>query len=225
MQIHWYGHSCFLLTAENGTRILLDPFDDDIGYSLGKVEADIVTCSHGHHDHNYLDAVLGEPIALLDAGTEIINGIRITGIPSFHDEEGGKLRGNNLIFLFEMDGLRLAHLGDIGDIPSQEALDTMGNLDILFAPVGGIYTIGPRTACDIANLTQTNVLIPMHYQTPKLKLGKPILGVDPLLSVARNCSIHKLNQSDCTMTPESLGTDRLLVLMPSAEQPNAEAEA
>lgn len=217
MQIHWYGHSCFLLTAENGTRILLDPFDDEIGYSLGTVEADIVTSSHDHHDHNYIRAVAGEPIAIREAGAQVINGIRITGIPSFHDEEGGKLRGANLIFLFEMDGLRMAHLGDLGDYPSPEALEVLGNLDVLFAPVGGIYTIGPRTACDIANSTQTNVLIPMHFQTPKLKLPKTILGVDPLLSVARNCNIHRLNQSDCTITPESLGADRLLVLMPSAE--------
>lgn len=217
MQIHWFGHSCFMLTAESGIRILLDPFDDEIGYSLGRVEADIVTRSHDHHDHSNIGAVAGDPILITEAGEQVINGIRITGIPSFHDEEQGALRGGNLIFLFEMDGLRLAHLGDIGEFPTQEALDMMGNLDVLFAPVGGIYTIGPRTACDIANLTHTNVLIPMHFQTPKLKLKKPILGVEPLLSVARSCSIHKLNQSDCTITKESLGTDRLLVLEPSAE--------
>lgn len=222
MNLHWYGHSCFLLTAGDGTRILTDPFSPEIGYTLLGAHADIVTISHDHFDHNNADAVSGTPVRstpliIREQGRHTERGITITGFPSFHDTEQGAQRGNNLIFLFEIDGLRIAHLGDLGDIPSDEVMQQLGKVNVLLAPVGGIYTIGPRTACDIANEVQAEVLIPMHYQTNKLTLSQPILGVDTLLSIAKDCNIHRLNQSDCTITRDALGSDRLLVLKPSME--------
>lgn len=212
MIIKWYGHSSFLLTTQNGLRIFTDPCGPETGYTLHDIEADIVTLSHQHFDHNYLGAFQGTPVALQEAGYFEWDGVRITGIPSFHDEVEGKKRGSNLIFLFELDGLRIAHLGDLGTFPSEDAYAALGKLDVLLAPVGGTYTIDPPAACEIANRTGTRILIPMHYQTSHLTLGQPILGIEPLLSIARNCKIHKLNQSEATITPESLGEDRLLVL-------------
>lgn len=217
MNLHWYGHSCFLLTAGDGTRILTDPFSPEIGYTLLGAQADIVTLSHDHFDHNNADAVPNAPLIIRTQGLFTERGITITALPSFHDTEQGAQRGENLIFLFEIDGLRIAHLGDLGDIPSAEVMQQLGKVNVLLAPVGGIYTIGPRTACDIANEVQAEVLIPMHYQTNKLTLGQPILGVDTLLSIAKDCNIHRLNQSDCTITKDTLGSDRLLVLKPSME--------
>ncbi|MDR1620430.1 MAG: MBL fold metallo-hydrolase [Clostridiales bacterium] len=215
MLIHWFAHSAFLLTARNGLSILTDPFDAAIGYTLENVVADVVTISHDHHDHNHLASAAGAPQVLRTEGEWKINGAGIYSIPSFHDEKGGAERGANLIFLFEMDDVRVCHLGDQGCMPSEEAFQKLGNVDVLLAPVGGIYTIGPREVCDIANRTNTAVLIPMHFQTPRLRLGKPILGVEPLLSVVRSCNIHRLNQSECCITKETLGHDRLLVLDPS----------
>ncbi len=212
MNIKWYGHSSFLLTAENGLRIFTDPYDPVIGYPLRDVAADIVTVSHQHGDHNYLAAIKGNPVVLQETGVFERDGIRITGIPSFHDEVEGKKRGGNLIFLFEFDGLRIAHLGDLGVLPSDQTFSALGKLDVLLCPVGGTYTIDPPAACEIANRTCTRVFIPMHYQTAQLKLKQPLLGIEPLLSIARNCKIHKLNQSEATITPGSLGEDRLLVL-------------
>ncbi len=212
MIIKWYGHSSFLLTAQSGLKIFIDPCGPDTGYRLHDIEADIVTVSHQHDDHNYVAAIRGTPIVLQEAGVFEKDGVRITGIPSFHDEVGGKKRGSNLIFLFEMDGLRIAHLGDLGALPSEEAFAALGKLDVLLTPVGGTYTIDPPAACEIANRTCTRVLIPMHFQTPKLTLSKPLLGIEPLLSIARNCKIHKLNQSEASITHETLGEDRVLVL-------------
>lgn len=212
MNIKWYGHSSFLLTAGNGLRIFTDPCDPDTGYTLHDIEADIVTMSHQHSDHNYLKAILGTPVVLREAGVFERDGIHITGIPSFHDEVEGKKRGSNLIFLFELDGLRIAHLGDIGVLPSDQTFAALGKLDVLLCPVGGTYTIDPPIACEIANRTCTRVFIPMHYQTAQLKLKQTLLGIEPLLSIARNCKIHKLNQSEATITPGSLGEARLLVL-------------
>ncbi len=212
MNIKWYGHSSFLLTARSGLKIFTDPCGPETGYTLHDIEADIVTLSHQHFDHNYLNAIQGTPTVIQEAGVFERDGVRVTGIPSFHDEVEGKKRGSNLIFLFELDGLRIAHLGDLGALPSERTFDALGKLDVLLCPVGGTYTIDPPAACEIANRTCTRVFIPMHYQTAQLKLGQPILGIEPLLSIARNCKIHKLNQSEATITPESLGEDRLLVL-------------
>ncbi len=212
MKLKWYGHSSFLLTADNGLRIFTDPCDPATGYTLANIEADVVTMSHDHHDHNYQDAFCGSPSFIREAITQEISGARITGIPSVHDDVGGKKRGGNLIFLFELDGLRIAHLGDLGETPPDETFALLGKLDVLLAPVGGTYTIDPPTACRIANRTKTKVFIPMHYQTSALRLNVPLLGIESLLSVAKGCRIHKLNQSEATITPESLGEDRLLVL-------------
>ncbi len=212
MNIKWYGHSSFLLTSQSGLKIFTDPCGPETGYTLHDIEADIVTMSHQHSDHNYLDAIKGTPVVLQEAGVFERDGIRITGIASFHDEVEGKKRGSNLIFMFELDGLRIAHLGDIGMLPSEEVFTALGKLDVLLCPVGGTYTIDPPAACKIANRTCARVFIPMHYQTAQLKLKQPLLGIEPLLSIARNCKIHKLNQSEATITPGSLGEDRLLVL-------------
>ncbi len=219
MHFYWYGHSCFLLTSETGLRILTDPFAPKAGYPLGGIGADVVTISHDHFDHNYIEAVSGNPLVIRDAGPHTHANARITGIPSYHDDTGGSLRGNNLIFLIEADDLRIAHLGDLGSMPSDEALRQLGNLDVLLAPVGGVYTIAAQQARDIANMTHTNVLIPMHYQTSNLTLEKRLDGLDTLLNTASGCRIHRLNQSDCDITRESLGDDRLLVLDAEMSRP------
>ena len=212
MIIKWYGHSSFLLTAQNGLTIFTDPCEPKTGYTLHDIAADIVTVSHQHGDHNYLAAIAGTPTVLQEAGVYERDGVRITAIPSFHDEVAGKKRGSNLIFLFEIDGVRLAHLGDLGDMPSEDAFAALGRLDVLLSPVGGTYTIDAPAACEIANRTCTRVLIPMHYQTQHLKFTTPIDGIEPLLSIARNCKVHKLNQSEAVILPENLGEDRVLVL-------------
>lgn len=212
MKIQWYGHSCFILETENGTRFLTDPYSEKEGYPMHVLDVDAVTISHDHHDHNNTGLFMGNPKILRGTGSFDVNGVRITGIASYHDEKQGALRGENTIFLFETDDLRLAHLGDLGSMPSEEAIAALGNLDILLAPVGGTYTIGPEEACEIANATHANVLIPMHYQTGVLTLEKPLKKVEELISIAKDCRIHKLNQSSCVITRESLGEDRLLVL-------------
>ncbi|MDL2258025.1 MBL fold metallo-hydrolase [Eubacteriales bacterium OttesenSCG-928-K08] len=211
MNIRWFGHSCFMLTAENGTRILTDPYDETVGYPMHKLEAEILTISHDHFDHNYLGMLKNEPRVIKGVGEWELNGLRIVGIDSPHDDVDGQKRGRNTIFVFEMDGLRIAHLGDLGCIPSDDVIDALGNLDVLFAPIGGTFTIEPAAAREIANRTNANVLIPMHYQTPVLKFKDELIGVAALISTATGCRIHRLNQSECTITPKSLGEDRLLV--------------
>ena len=116
MILKWLGHSCFLLTSEAGVRILMDPCAPSTGYTVGPVAVDAVTASHGHYDHNYFEAALGNPVRITEPGLHEVKGVRVTGIPTWHDKECGAKRGRNIMFLVEMDGLRLLHAGDLGHL-------------------------------------------------------------------------------------------------------------
>lgn len=210
MKIKWYGHSCFLMTAANGARFLTDPCDPDVGYALQHIETDVITVSHDHHDHNYIEAAMGQPQVLNQAGEYEILGCSIHAVPTFHDEVKGKKRGSNLVFVFEIDGLRIAHLGDLGHVPEEETVNAIGPIDVLLAPIGGVYTIDADGARAVANLLKPKILIPMHYKTRVSTLD--IDSVDKLLTGARDCRIHRVGESEVTLTLPSLGGDRILVL-------------
>jgi L-ascorbate metabolism protein UlaG (beta-lactamase superfamily) len=180
MKIKWFGHSCFLLTADRGPRILTDPFDDSVGYPVPRVAADIVTTSHKHFDHSYIQAVSGQFTHFSQSGRYSAHGVDITGVAAFHDEAGGSKRGQNVIFVFALDGLRVCHCGDLGHSLTAEQVREIGLVDILLVPVGGFYTIDAVGAAQISKALDATVIIPMHYKTDVLSF--PIAGVDPFLT-------------------------------------------
>ena len=135
MQIKYYGHSCFLITADNGVRILTDPCDATTGYDLADIETDVITSSHDHFDHNYFAAAKGEPVIVNQAGETEACGIRFLGVPTWHDKTEGSERGANNIFVFEVDGLKIAHLGDLGHLPRADVLKEIEDVDVMFMPV------------------------------------------------------------------------------------------
>lgn len=210
MQITWYGHSCFLLSAEGAPRILTDPCDPETGYQLHDIQADIVTVSHSHHDHDCVRAVSGDPTILRLAGERRFDGLRVTGIPTFHDDVRGKARGGNLMFLFEMDDLRLLHLGDLGHELDADTIRFLGEIDVLLAPIGGTYTIDAAVARHVFDALNPHVLIPMHYQTAALSFS--IDGLEPFLALSSDLRIHRLNEASCTLDKASIGEDRILIL-------------
>ncbi|MBU2701268.1 L-ascorbate metabolism protein UlaG (beta-lactamase superfamily) [Sporomusaceae bacterium BoRhaA] len=179
MKIKWLGHSCFLLTADNGVRVLTDPFDSSVGYEVPDVAADIVSTSHKHSDHNYTQAVQGEFFHIDKTGKFFHKGIEIIGVATFHDEEGGAQRGKNTIYKFIVDGLHICHCGDLGHILTPEQRQEIGPVDILLIPVGGFYTIGPDQAVEVAKMLQPSVIIPMHFKTEPIQY--PIAGVESFL--------------------------------------------
>jgi L-ascorbate metabolism protein UlaG (beta-lactamase superfamily) len=198
------------MTDKSGTRILTDPYDPSIGKELEPVEADIVTISHEHHDHSYLHAIKNKPEIVNKVGEFNINGIRIRGFLTKHDDKDGALRGENRMYLFYIDGMRVLHAGDLGAIPPQSTLNDIGEIDVLLVPIGGTYTINSLQALELANLLKPKVVIPMHYKT---KNFMPMLdGVDNFLRQSKNCRIHRLNESLATLEPDYLGEDRILVL-------------
>ena len=165
MDITWLGHSCFRIKGKQ-TVIITDPFPPDLGYSLGKPTAHIVTVSHQHPSHSYVSGVGGEPRLVTGPGEYEIGGVLIIGIAAFHDEERGKKRGKNTVYLMEVDGVSVCHLGDLGHVLTAEQVEEIGDVDVLLLPVGGVSTISAVVATEVIRQLEPQVVVPMHYKTP-----------------------------------------------------------
>ena len=165
MKIEYLGHSCFKLTESTGTTIITDPYGD-IGYHLPEnLTADAVTVSHNHYDHNNAKAIAGKPKIINKAGFYELPGVEIEGTKSYHDTEEGKLRGENVIFKFRMDGLDVCHLGDIGEECTADLIEMILPVNILLIPVGGNYTIDADQAKEYVDRIMPDIVIPMHYKS------------------------------------------------------------
>ena len=165
MKLKWLGHSCFELTLSNGGVLVTDPYDDSVGYPPLRVRADAVLSSHGHHDHNWFDAVEGDPLILNTAGKHEACGAKITAVPSWHDDAGGQKRGPNLIHAIEADGLKLVHLGDLGHLPdTDEQAAALAGADVLLVPIGGYYTIDTPAAVALIERFKPRCAIAMHFR-------------------------------------------------------------
>lgn len=174
-KITWAGQSCFQISVsgskDNQADIVIDPFDEKIGLKLPNFSSDILLVSHDHHDHNNVKAVKGSPFLIQGAGEYEIKGIFVQGIDSFHDDSDGKERGGNTIYTIEAEGIRFCHLGDLGQKQlTDDQLDKIGTVDVLMIPVGGTYTISSAEAPKIIGQIDPKIVIPMHYELPKLNI-------------------------------------------------------
>ncbi len=164
MEIGWLGHSCFIIKGKERT-IVTDPCHPDLGYSSGEPEADIVTLSHFHPGHSYIEGIANNPKQIKGPGEYELGGIFVTGIASFHDNEKGRIKGKNTIYIIEIDGMTLCHLGDLGHRLTPELIEEIGAIDILFLPVGEASTISIDIAVEIMGQLNPPMVIPMHYKT------------------------------------------------------------
>lgn len=163
MDITYLGHSAFKLRGKDA-YLVTDPFDPKIvGLKFPQLEADIVTISHDHADHNKVDLVSGAKIVISEPGEYEVSGVSVIGYKSFHDDKKGEVRGINTIYVIEIDNLRIVHLGDLGHELSEKQVENLGNIDILFVPVGGDYTVGSDTAVSVVQAIEPRLVIPMHY--------------------------------------------------------------
>ncbi len=181
MKVKWLGHAAFLITADDGTRILTDPFGEYPGlrYEPIREAADVLLLSHDHGDHCGAK-VGGTPTIVKKAGVTKVGGTEFRGIDSYHDTSGGSERGPNVIFSFTVDGIRLCHLGDLGHELSESQVAEIGQVDVLIVPVGGFFTIDAAVASSICDRLKPRVAIPMHFKTTKCDF--PIAGVEEFLS-------------------------------------------
>ncbi len=162
MRIAWHGHACFEIN--DGCTVVTDPHDGkSIGLASPVVEADLVLLSHDHYDHNCARIVKGDPAVVDSAVEETINGVKIRTFKTFHDEARGEKRGDNRIFCFELDGVTFCHLGDLGHLLSDEVVSSIGQVDVLFVPVGSVFTIDGAAGWKTVSMIKPKITIPMHY--------------------------------------------------------------
>ena len=168
MKRTWLGHSTFLLENEAGKRLVTDPVDERSLPYLPRVEADVITVSHRHHDHCAVERIGGTPTVKESLAPETLAGFSIRGFSTFHDEENGAKRGPNTIFLIEADGQRVVHCGDLGHMPDEATVEALCGCDVLLIPVGGVYTVDGKTAWEITKRIAPKTVVPMHFATADL---------------------------------------------------------
>ena len=172
MEITWYGHSCFRLTERSMATVVTDPYDHaSIGYSALKLKADIVSVSHDASGHNFLKGVKGYSHMIDGPGEYEIGGVFITGVQT--DDNGKKKKEDkprNTLYVFDYDGINIAHLGDLRQVPSRSEVEALGNVNVALVPVGGGGGLNAAKAAEVISLLEPNIVIPMHFSTPDSKL-------------------------------------------------------
>lgn len=214
VKITYLGHSAFLLEAGE-VRILMDPYSSGTGgYGTLSLEADVVTASHEHSDHNYIQAAQGSPQVLrglTEDGLQwqdvdfSINGISFGSVNTYHDDAGGSARGRNAAFIVQADDLRLVHLGDLGHLLNEDQVQGLSPVDILFIPTGGHYTIGPKEAEQVIEQLNPRVVVPMHYRTQAIA-DWPLQDLDAFLEGKDN--INHRGEKTVTVSKSTLPESR-----------------
>ena len=212
MNITWLGHDAFLFETEKA-KIISDPYvagsyDGAVGYKQIDEHVDIAMISHDHPDHGGYQDLPGNPEVVKDPGSVTVKGIPFKGIATFHDKTKGAERGSNTVFIFEVEELRVCHLGDLGHLLDEKTVAEIGEVDILFVPVGGFYTIDHQEAWQVVMALAPGIVFPMHYKTDVLDF--PLDQVDTFLEGKSNISKIdgyqiKLNKND------SSGDKRIIV--------------
>jgi len=211
MEITWYGHSCFRLTERNFATVVTDPFDNkSIGYSSLKLRSDIVTVSHDAPGHNNTDAVKGTSHVIDGAGEFEIGGVFITGVQTDGARKKGKEEGaDNTVYVFDYDGITVAHLGDLKQVPTQSEIELFGTVNVALVPVGGGGGLNAAKAAEVISLLEPNLVIPMHYSTPATKLS-----LDELNKFLKEMGLSKLDaQPSLKVTRSSLPSETHVVVL------------
>jgi L-ascorbate metabolism protein UlaG (beta-lactamase superfamily) len=183
----WYGQSCFLLESATGTRVVMDPIPGNIGYlPPADLHADAVTVSHEHADHNNVALVRGKPRILRGLTPEKVKDISIRSVGVYHDDKKGAEIGLDTVFIFEVGGVRIAHLGDLGHTLTDQQISDIGSVDVVLVPVGGMWTVDAHKATQVIDQIRPRlVTIPMHYRTDVLTI-KELATVDGFLAGRSN---------------------------------------
>lgn len=186
MRIRWHGHACFEIAGS--TVVVTDPHDGrSIGIKPPKVTADVVLVSHDHFDHNCSRLVKGpDAVVVTEQVMTLDKGVRVEGFEAYHDDQGGRKRGKVTLFKFELDGISFCHLGDLGHVVDDSTAEHLAGVNILFVPVGDVFTIGPEAALRVIDKIRPRIAVPMHYRTQGLSLSiRPLQDFLALLDDSR----------------------------------------
>ena len=207
MDITYLGHSSFKIKTKTAA-IITDPYDSQmVGLKYSGADADIVTISHNHADHNAANKVSGVKKIFDGPGEYEVMGVSIIGYPSFHDDKSGVERGKNTIFVFEFEGFRIAHLGDLGHQLTDDLVNEMGSIDVLMVPVGGVFTLGPKEAVEVIGKIDPYYIIPMHYGVPGLN-PKTFEGISPLETFLKEIGMTVENLPKFSLKREDILEDQ-----------------
>jgi L-ascorbate metabolism protein UlaG (beta-lactamase superfamily) len=215
MEITWYGHSCFRLTERNYATVVTDPFDSKtVGYDSLKLKSDIVTVSHDAPGHSNTDAVKGVSHVIDGPGEFEIGGVFITGVQSDSGSSGKKKKSGdtaprNTIYVFDYDGITVAHLGDLNVTPSQSEIESLGTVNVVLVPVGGGGGLNAAKAAEVISLIEPNLVIPMHYSTPATKIS-----LDSLNKFIKEMGLSKLDsQPSLKVSRSSLPNETHVIVL------------
>jgi L-ascorbate metabolism protein UlaG (beta-lactamase superfamily) len=201
VKVKWWGHACFEI--RDGKTIVVDPHDgESVGLKPPAAKADLVLISHGHYDHASGERLVAkrEAVKIDKSGERAVGNVKVKGIKSYHDKSSGRQRGENTIFVFEIDGLRMCHLGDLGHVPTSDQVKEIGRVDVLFVPVGGVYTIDADEATEAVKSIDPKIVIPMHYSIKGLTVQ--IAGVDGFLRGKEN--VRRINSDEVEISKDKL---------------------
>jgi Predicted Zn-dependent hydrolases of the beta-lactamase fold len=207
MEITWYGRACFRLKGRDAT-VITDPSPPSTGFVAGKHDVDLLTLSHDHADHSYVRSITAG-LTLTRPGEYEFHDLLVNSIRTFHDAERGALRGENMIFAFEIDGVHIAHLGDLGHLLTEEQLAELGPIDVLLVPAGGVFTLTPAEAAEVAAQISPKIVIPMHYAVDGA--SSDLLGPEKFLQ--EMAVSEPIRQPKVVVTPASLPDETQVVLL------------
>lgn len=221
----WYGQSCYLLVSPAKTRVLIDPIPAEIGYTLPPpIQADLVTISHEHGDHNNVSLATGAFKLLRGLSDDkkdwqkhdvTVGDVRVRSVGVYHDEKKGAERGLNSVFIYEVAGLRIVHLGDLGHLLDKGQLKAIGRADVLMVPTGGFYTIGPEQAHKvIGQLKPKYFILPMHYRTDVLKIEQ-LAWIEEFIRIEDPVTTHVFREKSNTLriNPDQMPKEPKIVIL------------
>jgi len=206
--IKYFGHSSFGISDREGMKIVTDPYDPMLGYTFPSISTKVLTVSHDHFDHNNIAALQSYGQLINTTGNFTNGNIKINGIASWHDPEQGALRGPNTIYTYEINKIKVCHLGDLGHELSEEQINSIGNVDVLMIPVGGFFTINSEEAIKVINSLNPKVVIPMHYTTDASRplFGDYLAPIDDFTSKIQTEGWNVEKASSLTLTKQMLNT-------------------
>lgn len=218
MRIKYLGHASFVITTDAGTRVLTDPFDateypDKLLFDKIEEAVDVVTVSHGHRDHaGNLADLPGAPVIIRGNGKFVAEGVDFLGVETFHDSVRGGQRGGNTVYVMTADGLRVAHMGDLGHVLTSDQAAEIGAVDVVLVPVGGYYTVDAEEAARVVEQIDARIIIPMHYRNEKCLF--PIAPVDDFIAGKDN--VVRAERPELEISTDSLPAETQIVVLETA---------
>jgi L-ascorbate metabolism protein UlaG (beta-lactamase superfamily) len=206
MEITWYGRACFRLKGRDAT-VITDPCPPPTGFVAGKHDVELLTISHDHADHAYTRSITAG-LTLTRPGEYEYSDVLINGVRTFHDGARGAERGENIVFSIELDGVHVAHLGDLGHLLTEEQLSELGPVDVLLVPAGGVFTLPPVEAAEVVAQVNPKIVIPMHFQVDGASTD--LLPSDTFL---HEMASEPIRQPKASVTPSSLPDETQVVLL------------